>query len=79
METVKDISKSTLSTMVLPHTCIGTWTDIMKLADGSPGSLGLNPYTSNKNFDDNNSRSGWEMEDEGTAANMPMSQNFNSI
>jgi hypothetical protein len=32
---LKDISKSTRSTLLLPDSCIGSWTDIIKLGDGS--------------------------------------------
>ena len=71
METIKDISKSTMSTMILPNTCIGTWADIMKLADGSPGTYDLKPNSSRQDIDDQNSNTGWEMEEEGVARNVP--------
>jgi hypothetical protein len=35
LETMKDIAKSTVSTLVLPDTCIGSWKDIISKGDGS--------------------------------------------
>jgi Tfp pilus assembly protein PilX len=35
LETMKDISKSTKSTLVLPDTCIGSWKQIIASGDGS--------------------------------------------
>lgn len=35
LETMKDIAKTTLSTLVLPDTCIGSWKKILASGDGS--------------------------------------------
>lgn len=58
LETMKDIAKNTLSTLVLPDTCIGSWKSIMKMGDGS--------YPSHRNEKTRKTKeaskdSGWDM------------------
>jgi hypothetical protein len=57
LETMKDIAKSTVSTLVLPDTCIGSWKKIIASGDGSyPTRRSRNSDKNSDTWEVNNKR-----------------------